>query len=175
MGLLSYSVAITAASNVTVTATMCSAPTYTVSSVKLSAQPVFSEYTSINNTQYQPGENLVRATGGTVVSSSPYIVVNATTATVAATVITGVYSSATTSAAFVLPFGATYDAATKEYETAGSPRQYDYSAYFIKSAGGSTSVADMIIGGTVQMRIGYTPRVPSDGSSTYRACSVTQV
>jgi hypothetical protein len=78
-------------------------------------------------------------------------------------------------ATFVIPFGASFNSATQEYESGGSPREYDYAAYFVKTSGGVTSVADMIIAGKVLMQIDSTARVPSDGSSTYLACSVTQV
>jgi len=175
MALSSYDITITSAANVTATATMCSGPTYTVTAVRITAQPVFTNFTSINNTQYPAGSNLVSATGGTVVTTSPYVVTNATTAAIAKTTITGTYSTVTNAATFVIPFGASFNSATQEYEVNGSPREYDYAAYFIKTSGGVTSVADMIIAGKVRMQIDSTPRVPSAGSTTYLACSVTQV
>jgi hypothetical protein len=175
MALSSYDITITSAANVTATATMCSGPTYTVTAVRITAQPVFTDFASINDTQYPAGSNLISATGGTVVTSSPYVVTGATTAAIAKTTITGTYSTVTNIATFVIPFGTSFSSSTPEYSVGGSPREYDYSAYFVKTSGGVTSVADMIIAGKVRMQIGTEPRVPSGGSSTYLACSVTQV
>jgi hypothetical protein len=165
MGLYSYDIEIASAAAKTVTATMCSAPTYTVSSVRLVAQPVFYGSAQINGVSYSPGEPLIQATGGTVFTTSPLSVTGATTTALSTTVITGTYSSATTAAVFVVPFGTTFNASTAETDAGGSPREY----------GGVTALAETIIAGDIRVSIGREPRVPAGGPSTYKACSVTQV
>lgn len=175
MGLYSYDIEIASAAAKTVTATMCSAPTYTVSSVRLVAQPVFYGSAQINGVSYSPGEPLIQATGGTVFTTSPLSVTGATTTALSTTVITGTYSSATTAAVFVVPFGTTFNASTAETDAGGSPREYKYTASFVTSNGGVTALAETIIAGDIRVSIGREPRVPAGGPSTYKACSVTQV
>lgn len=174
MGLTSYDIAITKAENATVTATMCSAPTYTVSSVRLVASPLFRESASINGTQYLPGAALVSASGGTVATLYPFSVAGATVTARTATTITGTYSSAATAATFVIPFGSTFNSATAEYEVGATPRDYSYTASFISVSGGVTAVAETIIAGNIRVDVQSVPRVPA-ASSGYKACSVTQV
>ena len=175
MSLDSYDISITNTQPVTMTATMCSAPTYTVSSVRIRSQPVFRESANINGVQYSPGQNLITSTGGTVVSTSPFFSYGATTAASVAVTATGTYSSATTAAAFVIPFGSTFNSATKEYDVGGSPREYSYVASFVTTAGGVTATAETIIAGKILVAIENRTRVPVAGPSTYKACSVTQV
>lgn len=175
MGLANYDITISAAANVTVTAVMCSAPTYTVSAVRMLAQPVFKSAALINGVNYSPGQSLISADGGTVTTTVPLTVTGATTAAVSAVTINGTYSSAATSATFIVPFGASFNSATNEYAVGGSPRDYSYTASFIASAGGVTSVAETIIAGKVYVTIENVPRVPAAGSSSNKACSVTQV
>ena len=175
MALDSYDISVVSAQAVTLTATMCSAPTYTVSSVRLSSQPVFRESANINSVQYSPGENLISSTGGTVISSSPFFAYGTTTAASLAITATGTYSSATTAATFIIPFGSTFNSATKEYDVGGSPREYSYVTSFVTSSGGVTATAEMIIAGKIYVAIENQIRVPVAGPATYKACSVTQV
>lgn len=174
MGLYSYDIAITKAENATVTASMCSAPTYTVSSVRLIASPVFRESATINGNPYLPGDPLLSASGGTVLSTSPFVTTGATVTARTATTITGTYSTATTAATFVVPFGVTFNAATAEHEVGATPRDYSYTASFISVSGGVTAVAETIIAGSIRVDVESVPRVPTV-SSGYKACSVTQV
>jgi hypothetical protein len=173
MSVSSFEVAITQAQAVTVTATMCSAPTYTVSAVRLYANPVFSDTATINGSQYGPGSPLISATGGTVASTAPFVVQGATTAAISSTTINGTYSTANLTAAFVIPFGTTFNGSTNEYDVGGSPRLYDYTARFISISGGVTATADLITAGSIRLSVGSVPRVPLS-DSTYKACSVTQ-
>lgn len=175
MGLATYDILVGSASNVAVTAVMCSAPTYTVSSVRMLAQPVFKSAALINGVNYSPGQPLISAAGGTVSSVSPLAVIGATTASISSVTITGTYSSAATAATFIVPFGATFNSETKEHEVNGSPRDYTYIASFVASSGGVTSVAETIIAGKVYVTIENVTRVPAAGTSSNKACLVTQV
>lgn len=175
MGLYSYDIAVASASAVTVTAVMSEAPTYTVTAVRLLAEPVFNSSALINGVSLLPGDPLVSATGGTVTSTSPLIVYGATTAARSSSTISGTYSSATTSAAFVIPFGTTFNSATAESDVGGSPRRYSYEAHFVTGSVGATALAERIISGDIQMTIGVELRVPAGGTSSNKAISVTQV
>ena len=175
MGRENYDITISAAANVTVTAVMCSAPTYAVSAVRMLAQPVFKSAAVINGVNYSPGQPLISASGGTVTATAPLNVTGSTTAAATSVTINGTYSLATTAATFIVPFGTTFNSATKEYEVGGSPRNYTYTASFIATAGGVTSVAETIIAGNVYMTIENAPRVPAAGTSSNKACSCTQV
>lgn len=168
-----FDISIASAVGVTVTATMCSAPTYAVSAVRIVADPVFTGTATVNEVQYGPGSPLISVTGGTVLSTYPFVVTGATTATVSSTTIAGVYSTAATTATFVIPFGTTYSATAAEYEPGASPREYEYSARFITTSNGVTAVADLITDGKIRLAIGTKPRVPVS-DSTYKACLVTQ-
>lgn len=173
MALDSYDITVRPAAPVTVTATMCSAPTYAVSGVLVEAEPVFSEPAEINDVSYYPGSPLVSAIGGSVASSSPFVVTGATTATVVMTSITGTYYSSSSSAVFVIPFGTTFNASTRESDVGGSPRRYKYRANFLSAIGAATAVAEQIIAGNIRIVVDTPLRV--GGGTPNKACSITQV
>lgn len=175
MAVASYDVTIASARTVAVTAIMCSAPTYSVDSVRVRAWPVFRNASIINGEAYAPGERLVTATGGTVNSTSPFIAVFATTAQAARVDISGTYSSAATAATFVIPFGATFNSSTLETDVGGSPRQYSYIADFIATYGGATVAAETIVSGQILVTIENDLRVPLVPKTSNKACSVTQI
>lgn len=177
MALAAYDIVISQASAVTVTAAMCSAPPYTVNGVRLVAEPLFTEQVTINDASYYPGDALITAQGGTVTSDRPASISGATTATAAITTIFGSYYTASNTAIFTIPFGATFNAQSSEYRPGGSPREYKYRANFISidadPIGDEPLVAEQIIAGEIRMAIGQTLRV--GGASPNKACSVTQV
>lgn len=175
MAVSTYDIIIANARTVAVTAIMCSAPTYTIETVRLLAQPLFKNLAVIGGIQYAPGVPLITSAGGTIVSTVPFVSSGATTASVSVIAITGTYSTAAKAATFIVPFGESFDRDSNETDVGGSPRQYGYEANFIATSGGVTSIAETIVSGQIRVTIENPPRVTLNPPTTNKACSITQV